>query len=372
MALRKVGDDVWEVRYQVRRRFRRKARALWFQKNLQSTVAEAERRHRTAADPERPCCSIRERLEEFLSDSAAGLGRKPCAWRTVQRHRTRLETFDRAFRSVPVDCVTRSMLERWIKRRLRKVSRDTVNVDLGSLRAFARWAQRKKYAPAVLELMLVDRLHERGKLAGTNRKPPKDLGMEAMLANIEAIEAVRDDVGLFLRGVMLFGLRPAGVAALRRDDVVLPAGEQPGKLHCKGLKGRPDRDIPIESGSSHERWALQCLGMGAALKAMEPRMPLVPRRMGGKGRRRNGWTSPALSVILFRICRSLKIDFTAYQIRHTCIAWMQANGFSLEEIAVYADHAKITTQAVYAHPRMRKGMKAFNRMGEVMERRHLA
>lgn len=371
MKLRKVGSDTWEIRHQVRRRFRGKSRAERFRKNLKSLLAEAERNHKTNTNPERSCYSIREGLESFLDDSIQGLRRglrgTPCKWETARRHRRRLQALDTFFRSAPLDCITQEMVESYIERRLESVGRDTVNVDIGSLRAFARWAQRKKRAPEFLELMLIERLPEPGKIAGTNRKPPKTIGMDKMRRRILKIEALRDDVGLFLRGMILFGLRPAGVAALTRGDAVLPNSLEPGSLHCMGLKGRPDRDIPIVSGSAHEAWVRACLSMGDTLKGMGATAPLVPRRIGKSGRRLNGWTSKGLAMVLYRLCRRLRFKFTAYQVRHTCISWMQASGFSLAAVAVYADHGKITTQAAYAHQRIREGLDAYKSIGDVMQ-----
>lgn len=366
MGLRKVGDDIWEVRYQVRRRFRGKARALLHKKSLSSSLTDAGRRYTTNNDVDNPCCSIGERLEEFLSDSASGLGRRPCEWATVRRHRRRLEAFNRTFRCAPIDCISRKMLERWIKRRLKKVCRDTVNADVGSLRAFARWAQRKSYAPAILEFMLVERLQERGKLAGANRKPPKALTMPEMRRNIQAVAAYRDDIGLFLRGMVLFGLRPAGVSALLRSDVMLPQDGDFGNLHCKGLKGRPDRDIPFAAGSEQDLWVRACLALGNSLKCSGKDAPLVPCRVGKTGCNRRGWTSARLGMALRRVCNRFKIRFTAYQIRHTCISWMQTHGFSLAAVAVYADHSKIHTQEAYSHIRMQDGLPAYERMGSVL------
>ena len=259
MTLRK-SDGAWNVRRQISKRFTNKSEALQYQALLESALEDAERRFH---DKVVPCCSIRGMLDEFLSNSRTGIHRKRRAgYRTLERHRQRLLLFDNAFKGRPLDAVPVKWLERWMTRRMDAgVSPDTVNADLISLHAFARWAQAKQLAPAFLPILTVNKLPSPGKLAGKNRKPPKAREMGEMQRIIRKIMQARADMGLFLIGMALFGLRPANICQLRREDVRLPRAGDVGRLHVVGLKGAPDRDIVIPPGSARERWVRDCLAL---------------------------------------------------------------------------------------------------------------
>ena len=364
MKVRKVGGKQ-EVRLHLRRRVGSKGEAYRVRKIFQALRAEAKRQLDDGITASEHCL-IRDRLEEFLSDKRAGLGCSPCRQKTVERHRKRLQAFDRAFGFVPLAAIGRPAVERWMKKRHKAVNGDTVNADLISLRAFARWAQRKGYAPKHLELLLVDRMRVRGKLPGKNQLPPKALEMEELLRIIRRIGAEKHDLGLVLRGMALFGLRPEAVAYLRRGDVKFPRGKDLGRLYCRGLKGRPDRDIPVERDSPQHQWLKSCLALGDLMQRKGARAPLVPHLKGCSLVRPGGWTTGSIDMVLRRLCGRLKIRFTAYQVRHSVVSWLQTQGESLAGVQTYADHGKVTTQTAYSHRHGREAVSAFRRVGAAM------
>ncbi|MCD8141153.1 MAG: hypothetical protein LUE17_15525 [Planctomycetaceae bacterium] len=86
---------------------------------LESSLAEAERKF---GEQIKPCCRIRDKLDEFLSDSELGLRRRPCNAMTLALHRKRLLVFDAAFHSKPIDSITREEVEAWMRRRTKKTA----------------------------------------------------------------------------------------------------------------------------------------------------------------------------------------------------------------------------------------------------------
>lgn len=363
MAVRKRKGK-WVSRNSVCIALKDKADALLFDSIFRSCVAAAKRKFAARG---KPCCSIRSALKDFLDDSQYGIGRKPCAYKTLLRHRRRLEIFDKLFRSQPLDCIEQDTVNLWIKRRLASgVSPDTVSADLVSLFAFCRWAMRKELAPQVLPIMLVQRPQTRGKLPGLNRRPPPVLEIHELKALIRKIQEHRRDVGFFLLGMGLFGLRPEAVSGLRRGDVKLPQGGLPGRLHCRGIKGMHDRDIPVSPGSKQEKWLRDCLTLGKSVDRVGVRHPLVPR-IGKTGRLIPGpWTTPRLDMTIQRLCERLKIGFAAYHTRHSAISYLQTIEQSLGEVQAFAGHAKPTTQVPYSHRHSKDGAAAFAAMGEAL------
>lgn len=365
------GRRGWEYRRHVFRAARNRGEAERYRKLFLAALAEADRKF---LNGDKPACTIRGKLEEFLSDSRAGLGRKPCAWGTIERHRRRLIAFDRAFHTKPLDAITSDELERWVKRRLaggkrdgRPVGADSVNMDLVSLRAFCRWAQKKHYAPDALPIMTVERLRTRGKLAGQNRRPPEALEIGELLDILRRVQRRRRDVGLFLFGMLLFGLRPTAVAELRRGDAKLPRGGDPGRLHCRGLKGMHARDILVPLGSKRHEWLVACLGLAKAKGKGAERLPLVPCKAGKSARNPGGWTTASLDMALKRICGRLGLRFTAYKIRHTCASWLQTQLRNLASVQAYAGHARVDTQNAYSHRHGRDAEPAYEAMEGAMK-----
>lgn len=344
MTYRKHGN-VWQVRRHVRAIVKDKAEAIRLERLMDSAIALARRRHREDVSG---CCSIRNKLDEFLDDSRIGLGRRRIHQKTIDRHRRRLLAFNLFFQGKPLDAIDRDRVERWIKKRLKEVDADTVEADLVSLRAFARWAQRKKYAPDILPLLSVERLRTPGKMPGKNRKLPKAVGMGRMFEVIKAVRECRPDIFLFLMGMAHFGLRPENVGGLRRENVTLPTKSEPGRLFVRGIKGVLDRWVSIASGTLAERWMRECLALGKRLGRNKPSAPLVPSISGRSRLNPGGWTTGALDMALARLFSQMKIELTPYHIRHSCMTYLaRCKKLSPADLKKFAGHSRMETQNIY-------------------------
>lgn len=371
MTIRKHTSG-WIVRRNIWKILPTRKDAEAFDLLLESALAEAQRK---LDNQIRPCCRIRDRIEEFLSDSALGLCRRPCSQETLKLHRKRLLAFDQAFHSKPLDTITREELEAWIRRRMRKSSGsrrvlpDTVNADLVSLRAFAKWAQAKGYAPALLPFLAVGKLRTTGKIAGTNRMPPKALEISELLALVDKVKAVREDVGLLLEGMILFCLRPRALWKLRRGDLKLPVRGASGSLKSIPLKGHHERSLPIFPDSQQHVWAKNCIALAKRKHRRTPRPqdPLIISLSGRSERNPGGWTTATLDKTLARICERLGVTFTAYQIRHSVISWLQQNpGMSPAATQAAAAHSSITTQDIYGKRHGREAVPAFHALSDLV------
>ncbi len=234
------------------------------QKLVRSAVARALHEFECGASA---CCTIRERLNDYLAQRAMGLGRKACNEKTAALHRRRLLAFDAAFHSAPIDSISKEDVVAWMKRRLNaprrghQVSGDTVNDEVGSLKAFARWTQENNFAPPVLPLLLTPRIQTGGKVAGTNWRPPRVMDIYSLLDIIDRIKAKRRDIGLFFYGMLYYNLRPAEVADLKRADLRLPARGRTGTLEARRIKTRQEVTLPVPEGTPRHEWAVECLAL---------------------------------------------------------------------------------------------------------------
>ncbi len=352
------------VKLQVNWRVRDKADGIRLNALAVSALAEARRRFR---EGKVGCCSCRNRLDRFLEESLIGLDRRKIKSKTAERHRRRLLAFDRFFQGKPLDAIGSERLERYIKTRLGEVGADTVNAELVSLRAYARWAQRKKYAPDILPILSVGRLHVPGKLPGRNRKPPEAIGMGEMFDIIRTVGETRPDIRLFLLGMAHFGLRPESVCAFRREHAKPPRGKEAGRLFAKGLKGELDEWITIPPGSLRAEWLRACLALGRRAGLAGPRAPLVPRLSKKPGRIPGAWTTGALDMALGRLCRKLAIRFVPYTIRHSCMTYLKrCEGISSAASQRYAKHMRVETQNAYDHLLGLEAEPAYERMERAM------
>ena len=343
---KRLNNGKWRVRLHVCRVFASKAQAMRYDLLAKSAVAEVDRRH---GEDERPCCSIRSGLEAFISDLRAGMGDKRRSEKTLERHRRRLLAFDKAFRSKPLDAITRKQVKDWMKKRLKGVSADTVNIDLVSLKAFARWAQGEELAPRLLPLLSTPRLDVPEKLAGKNRLPPKALPIDEIRRLIARIKTKRADMGLFLAGMFLFGMRPIQAARLRRMDARPPRAGEAGSLLIRGVKGGADRVALIPPGSVRAGWLRECLALGRRNGRTTPTAPLVPCQSSRSGGSAGRWTTEAFDMALRRMVKGMRVAFTAYQIRHSCMTCLlRTEGIALANSQNYAGHNRADTQNAYS------------------------
>ena len=371
MTIRKRTNS-WVVRRNIWKSLPTRKDAEAFALLLESALAEAQRKFDAQV---KPCCRIRDRIEDFLSDCAIGLQRRSCNQDTIKLHRKRLLAFDQTFHSKPIDTITREELESWVKRRLRaqpkgrRVLPDTVNSDLVSLRAFAKWAQAKGHAPALLPFLAVGKLRTIGKISGTNRKPPKALEISELLTLVGAIKAVREDVGLLLEGMILFCLRPRALWKLRPCDLKLPVRGASGSLKGIPLKGHHERSLPIFPDSQQHVWAQDCIALSRRKhrRAPRPHDPLIISLTGRSRQNPGGWTTDNLDKTLTRICKMLGVHFTAYQIRHSVISWLHQNpGMSPAATQAAAAHSSITTQDIYGKRHGREAVPAFHALSDLV------
>ena len=349
MPVRKTKNGKWAYVMHVRRVRNTKGEAQAFGRRHAASLA--------SLDDDQPlpdsCCTIRDKLDDFLHDRTEGDGRTVCGERTAARYRKTLLCFDAAFHSQPLNTITTAALKAWRNRRRKKVvngqqiMRDTVNRDIDMLKTFARWAQGQGCAPADLPLLSLKRLWEPGKMPGLNRKPPKYMGMEQLFETIARIGEVRRDVELFLEGMLFFIVRPQALCDLRRRDVSLPVRGGLGRIRLGRIKGMHERYVTIDPGSLGERWARECMAMGARLGPDGPLLVCV----GGRSRKNpDGWTTATLGRAIERVREELGLSFTSYMIRHSVIAWAQKQpALSAANVQVAAGHAKITTQEFYKH-----------------------
>ena len=349
MPVRKTQTGRWACDNHVYAVFPTRREAERFRAALAAAVAGI--RQRGSARP--VCCSIRDRIEEFIRDRREGVGRLPCNDRTAALYRKKLLAFDRAFHSKPLDAISKAEVKAWRNRSRResrggvRVSRDTVNKDIDKLKTFARWAQGNDYAPDALPLLTVQKLWERGKIGGMNRKPPRFVEIHRIFAAIVRIKTVRADVGLVLEGMLLYWLRPKSAWRLRRRDASLPSRGMPGKLRIEEIKGKHFRTAAIEPGSAGEAWARECLSMGKG-KGMDA--PLLICKGGRSRENPFGWTTASLDRAVAAVCRALKFDFrfNPYQIRHSAVAWAHKHrDLNLANVQAAMGHSKVTTQALY-------------------------
>lgn len=358
MAYRKHAAGGYMVRTQVKIITQDKGTAIRASRILASKIAEAKRLVREGAAA---CCSIGDRMDEFLSDFAAGLGKRRRGYETLKRHKRRLEMFNKTFQRKPIDAIERKQVERWIKRRLKAgVSADTVKIDLTSLYAFARWARKKEYATARLPLLEVERLFTDGKMPGTNQKLPNVLEPDELKDIIKKIKEERLDMGLFLNGMVFWGRRPAAIAVVRREDVRLPQGKEAGRIRFPPLKGGREEVFRIPPGTKREEWVRSCLSLGEEFGQDAPHCPLVPCAGSRSRVRPGGWTTQSFGMALARLLKSLRIDMTAYVVRHSCATFLHDRpGSTLASTQKFLSHNTIRQQDAYSHHTNAPAEKAF-------------
>ena len=364
--IRKVGDR-YQVRKNVTRTLPSLAEARKYLKHLRSYITQADDDYGAGVAP---CCTIREELETYLKFRMRGVGKRPCNEKTAALYRRRLLRFDAAFHSKPLNAISQKEVENWILKKCEKVSGDTVQAYIDTLKAFARWTQKRNRAPASLPLLRAERIYTRGKIAGKNRKPPKITDINFLLDVIDKITALRPDVGLAFYGILYFGIRPAGVTALRRSDLRLPVRGGNGTLEVKGLKGHPDRTLTIAKDSFAYQWVVKCLSLAASHGRDHGDHPLVICITGRSKRNPGGWTTDTLDQVTSRLCKKLGFTFRPYEIRHSIISWLQEQpDVDAAAVQEHSAHTKVTTQEVYSHRTAKNAKPAFNALEMLLKQR---
>lgn len=343
-------------------------------KLVKSAVARAlhDFEHGAAA-----CCTIREKLNDYLEHRTMGLGRKACNKKTAALHRKRLLAFDRAFHSAPIDSIAMDEVTAWMTRRLtassrgKRVSGDTVNDEVGTLKAFARWAQHNSFAPATLPLLLTPRIQTRGKVAGKNWRPPVVMEINRLLDIVDRIKALRPDIGLFFYGMLFYNLRPSEVADLKRGDLRPPRRGRSGTLEARRIKTSQEITLPVPEGSVMHAWALECLELAKSKgRSTSVDAPLVICLTGKSRRNPGGWTTDILDQAVKRVCRQLGEKIRPYLIRHSIVSYMHNHtDLPSGSVSAHAGHAKQTTTDIYSHREVKHALPAFAELEKLVSGR---
>lgn len=328
---------------------------------------------------QKPCITIREKLEDFLEERIQGIDCKPCNERTAALYRRRLMMFDKAFHSVPLDAYSREDVIKLMKRRLTKPRRgdtitgDTVNAEVGALKTFARWAQANGLAPDPLPLLLVPRIQSTGKMAGKNWRPPEAMDMDSLLDVIDAIKAVRRDIGLFFQGMLYFNLRPSEAAALKRADLRVPMGGKDGNLKVFRIKTHQHQTLSVPFDSFAHEWVKECMVLARdTFTHVAGGSPLIICISGRSQRNPQGWTTDTLDKATARVCAKLGIRLSRpYIIRHSVISWLDDQpDVAAAAISAHASHLKSTTTDGYKHRKAAHAKPAFAAIERLMKSRY--
>lgn len=371
----------------LRGRWRVDARiALDFDSRSDAAAADARARRvlaRLRDDLENPAprCTIAQHLDEFLEEIRLGIDRRvACSVTTVARHRARLLAFSAAWPGRTLDAIGRRDVALWIKSRMsgkKRVRPHTVNLDLASLRLFARWAHERGHAPENPDLVRLRPVAAKGRVAGNNA-PPRFLAPPRLRDMLAAFGAERPDIGLVLEGMCYFGLRPRALVDSRWSHVARPRGGHAGYYLPPVIKGGKNTAIPIHPDSVAAQWLDRCAelwrrytgkkkpGRSSPLLPAQPvgwdgdrpdadnRARIRRRRRPRPMRNPGGWTTD-------RLCRQFRkavgerrfglpgdAALTPYTVRHSMMMWLKDQpGISANDRQRYAGHRRATTQEFY-------------------------
>lgn len=349
-----------------------KGTALRFSQFIASLHASGRRDFQNG---EKPCITIRDGLERFLVARINGIGKTKCNERTAALYRRRLLAFDRAFHSRPLDAIQAEDVERYMERRLKRprrgatVSADTVNDEVDALKAFARWAQGKRLAPAALPLLTTQRLVTKGKVAGKNWRAPKIMQIDQLLGVMDRIKAVRQDIGLILYGMLRLNLRPSEVADLKFRDVLFPVGDADGTLTFRRIKtGGQEITMPIVRSSFLHGWVLECMALANRCgRPTTADSPLVICITKGSKYNPGGWSTGVLDKAMERTCRRLHISIRPYLIRHSITSYLHNQpDMPASAVTMMAGHTKTTTTEIYSHRTGKDALPAWERVEELL------
>lgn len=376
MPMRELDNGRFRVRAELSMTVDSHEEAERLDRLLASALDDAKRRFLRG---DRPCCSIREIMEDFLDQQEIWRGNSKS---TIAAYRRRLEMFADAFGDKPLDRIAREELQEWIRRRVAQkgkrrryhpgkgVSRDTVNNDLKALRRFCDWAAECGHAPAGLEIMTVPKLHVKGKIRG-NRFPPRALVRQNFMHILRRIRKAAPHVALVLRAMLLLGGRPEAIFALRWRDVELPRGGN-GEVKMPPLKGGAEGSVPVACGSHLHDVFTEARQIFRKFHGRRPNNddPVFCTMRGRSRRRALGWKTDVYGHELDRVCSKLGIEgFTAYTARHSAVTWLQQQpGVSNAAVQAYARHLRVSTQDAYSHRSGADGEPAYHAMESVLGR----
>lgn len=343
MSTRKIRGG-----YEVRRELRETVASLDDARRLDALASEAVRRARLLfASGATATTTISASIEAYLAHARATRGIGPGREARIRRVLTR---WSESLEDATLDRISPAILDRAVSRRLgargyrgRPISRATVAVEVGILRAFGRWAAgpgRRASTDASIvsyRISAPSDMHHGGEY--------RSLPLDEYLAHASAIHARSPSVALVMFGVVAFGLRPGAIVRLTWSRVSLPRDPgSRGSVRPAALKGGLAGEVPAPYGSARHRLLLRLREICGRHVRPGDHVFRPPRS--------RAWTMERFCGSLRRHASALGLPaaLTSYVGRHAAISAAQAApGVGLSHVAGYAKHRNIGTQAVYAH-----------------------
>ncbi len=301
-----------------------------------------------------------ENIERFVNYQSSLSG-----WTadTEKSKRRNLESFLNYFGSRPLSLIFADDMANWCrhvsgksgKKRRYETSYSTLSVDtvrkyLADLRQFVRWARLVEKAALPDLPCELFKLKAKGKTRG-NQYTPQALTLTEFSRIVRRLHGRYPHVAAVVRGVFLFGARPAQLFALSWDDVALPSKKDFGKVDLQACKGGVESSVVVEYGSKKHQLLLDCKALFKSFRGRRAkRADKVFVSQNGRSTS-GGWTSQSFAGRLRACCRKVQVkDFVVYKSRHTSATLLQqVGGIGLGSIQATLQHSRVTTQENYSH-----------------------
>lgn len=179
-------------------------------------------------------------------------------------------------------------------------------------------------------------------------------------------------VAAVLRGMVLFGARPAALFKMRVSDVTL-FGLREGVVSIPGVKGGDRVEVPMPRGSRRAElvWDLEEVWTdvrGRSRVVRSPAKPLFPSRRFKSAENRYGWTSSSYAAALKSALEECGApSFRAYDVRHSAVTWLARSGAPEVVIQHYAKHLSVGTQRVYRHTTGQVAAPAYDHVETILD-----
>ena len=354
MAIRKRNG-----RYEVHRRIIVRVDTADQAKEMDTRLKAATKKVREEVFVYPRGCLIKDHIPEFLRELRMGIGRRRAiCTATHKQYGVKLGTISDYF-TQSVDSITDTDIARFLEAYSQK-SATYRNELVRTLHMFISWAHKKKlcaepkWSVADVKLPLMNRL--KGKYT-----EPRVLSRGTWGTLFTLLEEKNKAILLFMRGMQLFGLRPAGVCKLNWGDVREPSVAGNGYLKLPVLKCGDPVLIPVQWDGKRHRWLLDCLALFKkeknTIRKTDPLLIHPRKEHRDRGVRR--WTSAILDREFLRFLKLKEVAkrvavgnvrLTPYVLRHSILTWLAENEqTSSADRQAYAGHKRVTTQDVYIH-----------------------
>lgn len=236
---------------------------------------------------------------------------------TTQKTVLSVLTIVQTYIAKPLDCATRRDLEKWQERRAAELSPRSLRTQIGTVRAFFRWAADQEFISVNPAAQL-----RAPRVGQTLPRPiPEHRLAKAYLAADERMKAI-----LCLQAFA--GLRAKEVAGLAWSDVFLDCDEP--HIFVTG-KGAHERTVDVSPDLAH-----------ALLSLPHRRGPVIRRADGQPGHN----TPNNVSQVVGRFFRSCGIHDTPHSMRHRAITEVCRIG-GPRQAQEFAGHAHMGVTSVY-------------------------